>query len=248
MRLRYGIGNRQPEKHQTTSREFSPAFAWWTFDAKTEWHARCRPAPTFAPAPDSVAALAQRVRDAVAHVLAIEAGEVPPSRASADEVGSLKTEVAVETVATTENAMLAQAIAQVEQAQATVLQGSLKAEQGDETQADEAVQSVVETENAVAHAAALGSLKTANADATQAETAAPAIAPAAETAPAAPQFNLAEIVAASGLQFVETDAAALKAAAERVQPTMEPRLRRSDVPRVEAVVASAEMVQVETIK
>lgn len=203
---------------------------------------------TVAPAPDSVAALAQRVRDAVAHVLAIEAGEVPPSRASADEVGSLKTEVAVETVATTENAMLAQAIAQVEQAQATVLQGSLKAEQGDETQADEAVQSVVETENAVAHAAALGSLKTANADATQAETAAPAIAPAAETAPAAPQFNLAEIVAASGLQFVETDAAALKAAAERVQPTMEPRLRRSDVPRVEAVVASAEMVQVETIK
>ena len=203
---------------------------------------------TVAPAPDSVAALAQRVRDAVAHVLAIEAGEVPPSRASADEVGSLKTEVAVETVATTENAMLAQAIAQVEQAQAAVLQGSLKAEQGDETQADEAVQSVVETENAVAHAAALGSLKTANADATQAETAAPAIAPAAETAPAAPQFNLAEIVAASGLQFVETDAAALKAAAERVQPAMEPRLRRSDVPRVEAVVASAEMVQVETIK
>ena len=203
---------------------------------------------TVAPAPDSVAALAQRVRDAVAHVLAIEAGEVPPSRASADEVGSLKTEVAVETVATTENAMLAQAIAQVEQAQATVLQGSLKAEQGDETQADEDVQSVVETENAVSHAAALGSLKTANADATQAETAAPAIAPAAETASAAPQFNLAEIVAASGLQFVETDAAALKAAAERVQPAMEPRLRRSDVPRVEAVVASAEMVQVETIK
>ena len=203
---------------------------------------------TVAPAPDSVAALAQRVRDAVAHVLAIEAGEVPPSRASADEVGSLKTEVAVETVATTENAMLAQAIAQVEQAQAAVLQGSLKAEQGDETQADEAVQSVVETENAVAHAAALGSLKTANADATQAETAAPAIVPAAETAPAAPQFNLAEIVAASGLQFVETDAAALKAAAERVQPTMEPRLRRSDVPRVEAVAAPAEMVQVETIK
>ena len=203
---------------------------------------------TVAPAPDSVAALAQRVRDAVAHVLAIEAGEVPPSRASADEVGSLKTEVAVETVATTENAMLAQAIAQVEQAQATVLQGSLKAEQGDEMQADEAVQSVVETENAIAHAAALGSLKTANADATQAETAAPAIAPAAETAPASPQFNLAEIVAASGLQFVETDAAALKAAAERVQPAMESRLRRSDVPRVEAVVASAEMVQVETIK
>ena len=203
---------------------------------------------TVAPAPDSVAALAQRVRDAVAHVLAIEAGEVPPSRASADEVGSLKTEVAVETVATTENAMLAQAIAQVEQAQAAVLQGSLKAEQGDETQADEAVQSVVETENAVAHAAALGSLKTANADATQAETAAPAIAPAAETAPAAPQFNLAEIVAASGLQFVETDAAALKAAAERVQPAIEPRLRRSDVPRVEAVAAPAEMVQVETIK
>ena len=111
--------------------------------------------------------------------------------------------------------MLAQAIAQVEQAQATVLQGSLKAEQGDETQA---------------------------------ETAAPAIAPAAETAPASPQFNLAEIVAASGLQFVETDAAALKAAAERVQPAMEPRLRRSDVPRVEAVAAPAEMVQVETIK
>ena len=201
---------------------------------------------TVAPAPDSVAALAQRVRDAVAHVLAIEAGEVPPSRASADEVGSLKTEVAVETVATTENAMLAQAIAQVEQAQATVLQGSLKAEQGDETQADEAVQSVVETENAVAHAAALGSLKTANA--AQAETAASVIAPAAETAPAAPQFNLAEIVAASGLQFVETDAAALKAAAERVQPAMESRLRRSDVPRVEAVAAPAEMVQVETIK
>ena len=201
---------------------------------------------TVAPAPDSVAVLAQRVRDAVAHVLAIEAGEVLPSRASADEVGSLKTEVAVETVATTENAMLAQAIAQVEQAQATVLQGSLKAEQGDETQADEAVQSVVETENAVAHAAALGSLKTANA--AQAETAASVITPAAETAPASPQFNLAEIVAASGLQFVETDAAALKAAAERVQPAMEPRLRRSDVPRVEAVVASAEMVQVETIK
>ncbi len=204
---------------------------------------------TVAPAPDSVAALAQRVRDAVAHVLAIEAGEVPPSRASADEVGSLKTVVAAETTAMpTENAMLAQAIAQVEQAQAAVLQGSLKAEQGDETQADEAVQSVVETENAVAHAAALGSLKTANADATQAETAAPAIAPAAETAPAAPQFNLAEIVAASGLQFVETDAAALKAAAKRVQPAMEPRLRRSDVPRVEAVTAPAEMVQVETIK
>ena len=202
---------------------------------------------TVAPAPDSVAALAQRVRDAVAHVLAIEAGEVPPSRASADEVGSLKTVVAAETTAMpTENAMLAQAIAQVEQAQAAVLQGSLKAEQGDETQADEAVQSVVETENAVAHAAALGSLKMANA--AQAETAASVIAPAAETAPASPQFNLAEIVAASGLQFVETDAAALKAAAERVQPAMESRLRRSDVPRVEAVAAPAEMVQVETIK
>ena len=198
---------------------------------------------TVAPAPDSVAALAQRVRDAVAHVLAIEAGEVPPSRASADEVGSLKTVVAAETTAMpTENAMLAQ----VEQAQAAVLQGSLKAEQGDETQADEAVQSVVETENAVAHAAALGSLKMANA--AQAETAASVIAPAAETAPASPQFNLAEIVAASGLQFVETDAAALKAAAERVQPAMESRLRRSDVPRVEAVAAPAEMVQVETIK
>ena len=65
---------------------------------------------------------------------------------------------------------------------------------------------------------------------------------------AAPSFNLAEIVAASGLQFVETDAAALAAEAERGQPAPEPRLRRSDVPRVETAVLAVEMVQVETAK
>jgi len=113
-----------------------------------------------------------------------------------------------------------------------------------------------DAEDAVSGAAELGSLKTADtadetqlsatqAVAAQAETVSPEAAPAAQ--PASP-FNLAEIVAASGLQFVETDAAALAAEAQREQPAPEPRLRRSDVPRVETAVLAVEMVQVETAK
>jgi len=216
---------------------------------------------TVAPAPDSVAAIAQRVRAAVAHVLAIEAGKVPPSRLAADdEVGSLKTEsveMAAESMAATEDAVIARASAYVEQAQITVLHGSLKTERGEAgAETDAAAPQAVEAADAVSSAAESGSLKTADtadetqlsatqAVAAQAETVSPEAAPAAQ--PASP-FNLAEIVAASGLQFVETDAAALAAEAERAQPAPEPRLRRSDVPRVETAVLAVEMVQVETAK
>lgn len=216
---------------------------------------------TVAPAPDSVAAIAQRVRAAVAHVLAIEAGKVPPSRLAADdEVGSLKTEsaeMAAESMAATEDAVVARASAYVEQAQITVLHGSLKTERGEAgAETDAAAPQAVEAADAVSSAAESGSLKTADtADETQlsatqavaaeTETVSPAQVAAARSASS---FNLAEIVAASGLQFVETDAAALAAEAERAQPAPEPRLRRSDVPRVETAVLAVEMVQVETAK
>ena len=216
---------------------------------------------TVAPAPDSVAAIAQRVRAAVAHVLAIEAGKVPPSRLAADdEVGSLKTEsveMAAESMAATEDAVIARASAYVEQAQITVLHGSLKTERGEAgAETDAAAPQAVEAADAVSSAAESGSLKTADtADETQpsatqavaaeTETVSPEAAPAAQSAS---PFNLAEIVAASGLQFVETDAAALAAEAELAQPAPEPRLRRSDVPRVETAVLAVEMVQVETAK
>ena len=184
---------------------------------------------TVAPAPDSVEAIAERVRQAVAHVLAIEAGKVPPSRLAADdEVGSLKTEsaeMAAESMAATEDAVVAQASAYVEQAQITVLHGSLKTERGEAgAETDATAPQVV---------------------AAQAETVSPEAAPAAQSAS---PFNLAEIVAASGLQFVETDTVALAAEAECAQPAPEPRLRRSDVPRVETAVLAVEMVQVETAK
>ena len=216
---------------------------------------------TVAPAPDSVAAIAERVRQAVAHVLAIEAGKVPPSRLAADdEVGSLKTEsaeMAAESMAATEDAVVARASAYVEQAQITVLHGSLKTERGEAgAETDAVAPQAADAEDAVSGAAELGSLKTADtADETQpsatqavsaeTETVSPEAAPAARSAS---PFNLAEIVAASGLQFVETDVAALAAEAERGQPVPEPRLRRSDVPRVETAVIAVEMVQVETAK
>ena len=216
---------------------------------------------TVAPAPDSVEAIAERVRQAVAHVLAIEAGKVPPSRLAADdEVGSLKAEsaeMAAESMAATEDAVVAQASAYVEQAQITVLHGSLKTERGEAgAETDAAAPQAADAEDAVSGAAELGSLKTADtadetqpsatqAVAAQAETVSPEAAPAAQSAS---PFNLAEIVAASGLQFVETDTAALAAEAERAQPAPEPRLRRSDVPRVETAVLAVEMVQVETAK
>ena len=214
---------------------------------------------TVAPAPDSVAAIGERVRQAVAHVLAIEAGKVPPSRLAADdEVGSLKAEsaeMAAESMAATEDAVVAQASAYVEQAQITVLHGSLKTERGEAgAETDAAAPQAVEAADAVSSAAESGSLKTADtADETQpsatqavaaeTETVSPEAAPAAQSAS---PFNLAEIVAASGLQFVETDAAALAAEVARVQPAPEPRLRRSDVPRAEAAVIAVEMIQVET--
>ena len=217
---------------------------------------------TVAPAPDSVAAIAERVRQAVVHVLAIEAGKVPPGRLAADdEVGSLKTEsaeMAAESMAATEDAVVARASAYVEQAQITVLHGSLKTERGEAgAETDAAAPQTADAEDAVSSAAESGSLKTADtaADETQpsatqavaaeTETVSPEAAPAAQSAS---PFNLAEIVAASGLQFVETDAAALAAEAERGQPVPEPRLRRSDVPRVETAVLAVEMVQVETAK
>lgn len=216
---------------------------------------------TVAPAPDSVAAIAQRVRAAVAHVLAIEAGKVPPSRLAADdEVGSLKTEsaeMAAESMAATEDAVVARASAYVEQAQITVLHGSLKTERGEAgAETDAVAPQAADAEDAVSGAAESGSLKTADtADETQ-PSATQAVAAETETvspaqvaaARSASSFNLAEIVAASGLQFVETDAAALAAEAERAQPAPEPRLRRSDVPRVETAVLAVEMVQVETAK
>ena len=216
---------------------------------------------TVAPAPDSVAAIAERVCQAVAHVLAIEAGKVPPGRLAADdEVGSLKAEsakMAAESVAATDDVVVARASAYVEQAQITVLHGSLKTERGEAgAETDAAAPQAVEAADAVSSAAESGSLKTADtADETQlsatqavaaeTETVSPAQVAAARSASS---FNLAEIVAASGLQFVETDAAALAAEAERGQPAPEPRLRRSDVPRVETAVLAVEMVQVETAK
>lgn len=212
---------------------------------------------TVAPAPDSVAAIGERVRQAVAHVLAIEAGKVPPSRLAVDEAGSLKTENSNEAAMTTEDAVVRQASVYVEQAQITVLHGSLKTERGEAgAETDAAAPQTADAEDAVSGAAELGSLKTADtADETQpsatqavaaeTETVSPEAAPAAQSAS---PFNLAEIVAASGLQFVETDAAALAAEAERAQPAPEPRLRRSDVPRVETAVLAVEMVQVETAK
>ena len=216
---------------------------------------------TVAPAPDSVAAIAERVRQAVAHVLAIEAGKVPPGRLAADdEVGSLKAEsakMAAESMAATEDAVVARSSAYVEQAQITVLHGSLKTERGEAgVETDAAAPQTADAEDAVSGAAELGSLKTADtADETQ-PSATQAVAAETETvspaqvaaARSASSFNLAEIVAASGLQFVETDAAALAAEAERGQPVPEPRLRRSDVPRVETAVLAVEMVQVETAK
>ncbi|WP_325319819.1 Rne/Rng family ribonuclease [Kingella oralis] len=216
---------------------------------------------TVAPAPDSVAAIGERVRQAVAHVLAIEAGKVLPGRLAADdEVGSLKAEsaeMAAESMAATEDAVVAQASAYVEQAQITVLHGSLKTERGEAgAETDAAAPQAADAEDAVSGAAESGSLKTADtADETQ-PSATQAVAAETETvspaqvaaARSASSFNLAEIVAASGLQFVETDAAALAAEAERAQPAPEPRLRRSDVPRVETAVLAVEMVQVETAK
>ena len=216
---------------------------------------------TVAPAPDSVAAIAERVRQAVAHVLAIEAGKVPPSRLAADdEVGSLKAEsaeMAAESMAATEDAVVARASAYVEQAQITVLHGSLKTERGEAgAETDAVAPQAADAEDAVSGAAESGSLKTADtADETQ-PSATQAVAAETETvspaqvaaARSASSFNLAEIVAASGLQFVETDAAALAAEAERAQPAPEPRLRRSDVPCVETAVLAVEMVQVETAK
>ena len=204
---------------------------------------------TVAPAPDSVEALAQRVRDAVVHVLAIEAGKVPASPAADDEVGSLKTDAPAaaeqSALVDSEAAVINQAIAQVEQAQAAMLNGSLKT--------DEAVAEAPEAADApdavAPDAVALSSLKT---DAPSVETLAVAAEveteteTTIETTVTAPSFNLAEIVAASGLQFVETDAAALAAEASRLQPAPEPLLRRSDVPRAEAAVIEVEMIQVET--
>ena len=227
---------------------------------------------TVALAPDSVAALAQRVRDAVVHVLAIEAGKVPPSRLAADEAGSLKAENSSEAAMTTEDAVVRQASAYVEQAQIAVLHGSLKTER-DAVATDAAAPQAVEAADAVSSAAESGSLKTADeaADDAQANAAeavenaaiariatqvvaaanvaseAQTVSPAPAAQPASP-FNLAEIVAASGLQFVETDAAALAAEAQREQPAPAPCLRRSDVPRVETAVLAVEMVQVETAK
>ena len=227
---------------------------------------------TVAPASDSVAAIGERVRQAVAHVLAIEAGEVPPSRLAAGEAGSLKTENSNEAAMTTEDAVVRQASAYVEQAQIAVLHGSLKTER-DAVATDAAALQAVEAADAVASDAELGSLKTADeaADDAQANAAeavenaaiariatqvvaaanvaseAQTVSPAPAAQPASP-FNLAEIVAASGLQFVETDAAALAAEAQREQPAPAPCLRRSDVPRVEAMAVQVDMVQVETIK
>ncbi len=227
---------------------------------------------TVAPAPDSVEALAQRVRQAVAHVLAIEAGNAPASPAADDAAGSLKTENSNEATMTTEDAVVRQASAYVEQAQIAVLHGSLKTER-DAVATDAAALQAVEAVDAVASDAELGSLKTADetADDAQANAAeavenaaiariatqvvaaanvaseAQTVSPAPAAQPASP-FNLAEIVAASGLQFVETDVVALAAEAQREQPAPAPRLRRSDVPRVETAVLAVEMVQVETAK
>ena len=135
--------------------------------------------------------------------------------------------------------------------------GSLKTERGEAgAETDAVAPQAADAEDAVSGAAESGSLKTADtADETQ-PSATQAVAAETETvspaqvaaARSASSFNLAEIVAASGLQFVETDAAALAAEAERAQPAPEPRLRRSDVPRVETAVLAVEMVQVETAK
>ncbi|MDK4681079.1 Rne/Rng family ribonuclease [Kingella negevensis] len=66
--------------------------------------------------------------------------------------------------------------------------------------------------------------------------------------PNANNNELAQVAAASGLQLVETSVGAMIAAAARVEPVAEPKLRRADVPRVQTEVAAVKMVQVETVK
>ena len=73
-------------------------------------------------------------------------------------------------------------------------------------------------------------------------------APAAETAAAVSVEQAVAVAEAKGLMLVETDAAALAAFAAQADAPEEPALRRADVPKVQAALPPADMIQVETQK
>ena len=73
-------------------------------------------------------------------------------------------------------------------------------------------------------------------------------APAAETAVAVSVEQAVAVAEAKGLMLVETDAAALAAFAAQADAPEEPALRRADVPKVQAALPPADMIQVETQK
>ena len=72
--------------------------------------------------------------------------------------------------------------------------------------------------------------------------------PAAETAVAVFVEQAIALAEAKGLMLVETDAAALAAFAAQADAPEEPALRRADVPKVQAALPPADMIQVETQK
>ena len=73
-------------------------------------------------------------------------------------------------------------------------------------------------------------------------------APAVETAAAVSVEQAIAVAEAKGLMLVETDAAALAAFAAQADAPEEPALRRADVPKVQAALPPADMIQVETQK
>ena len=73
-------------------------------------------------------------------------------------------------------------------------------------------------------------------------------APAAETVAAVSVEQAVAVAEAKGLMLVETDAAALAAFAAQADAPEETALRRADVPKVQAALPPADMIQVETQK
>ena len=72
--------------------------------------------------------------------------------------------------------------------------------------------------------------------------------PAPETAVAVSVEQAIAVAEAKGLMLVETDAAALAAFAAQADAPEKPALRRADVPKAQAALPPAEMIQVETQK
>ena len=72
--------------------------------------------------------------------------------------------------------------------------------------------------------------------------------PAVETAAAVSVEQAVAVAEAKGLMLVETDAAALAAFAAQADAPEETVLRRADVPKVQAALPPADMIQVETQK